>query len=132
MLDRQHVQRFVGGRRAVVHWSDTADAALERMGGLGCDQLAVLATDGIIGVIHKRSLLAAQKRGTWLGSITVADLMRRGPFWCRESDSEADVLDTMQKLIADMLAVLDRDGAVVGMVSREHLLGAGTDRPVSH
>jgi CBS domain-containing protein len=110
--------------KAIVTWSDTADAALGRMRGLGCDRLAVIDPYGVIGICERSVLMAYQQRGSWLGSISVADLMRRGPFWCREDDPLSKVLMSMERLKTDILAVLDRRGRVVGTVSRQQLQAA--------
>jgi CBS domain-containing protein len=121
MPDNQRVQDVMEGEKAIVTWSDTADAALGRMRGLGCDRLAVIDPYGVIGICERSVLLAYQQRGSWLGSISVADLMRRGPFWCREDDPLSKVLISMERLKTDILAVLDKRGRVVGTVNREQL-----------
>jgi predicted transcriptional regulator len=117
----QRVHDVMGGEQAIVTWSDTADAALGRMRGLGCDRLAVIDPYGVIGICERSVLVAYQRRGAWLGSISVADLMRRGPFWCREDDPLSKVLLSMERLKTDTLAVLDRRGRVVGTIHRDQL-----------
>ncbi|HEX6010857.1 MAG TPA: CBS domain-containing protein [Geminicoccaceae bacterium] len=124
MLSGQRVHDVMGGEKAIVTWSDTADAALGRMRGLGCDRLAVIDPYGVIGICERTVLLAYQRRGAWLGSISVADLMRRGPFWCREDDPLSKVLLSMERLKTDTLAVLDRRGRVVGTIQRDQLQAA--------
>ena len=124
MLSGQRVHDVMGGEKAIVTWSDTADAALGRMRGLGCDRLAVIDPYGVIGICERSVLLAYQRRGAWLGSISVADLMRRGPFWCREDDPLSKVLLSMERLKTDTLAVLDRRGRVVGTIRRDQLQAA--------
>ena len=124
MLSGQRVHDVMGGKKAIVTWSDTADAALGRMRGLGCDRLAVIDPYGVIGICERSVLLAYQRRGAWLGSISVADLMRRGPFWCREDDPLSKVLLSMERLKTDTLAVLDRRGRVVGTIHRDQLQAA--------
>lgn len=121
MLEHQRVRDLMVVERAIVGWSDTADAALARMNGLGCDQLSVIDSHGVIGLCERSTLLACQQQGTWLGSIAVADLMQRGPFWCHEDDSPPEVLERMQQLGMDSLTVLDRDGHIVGKIGREQL-----------
>ncbi len=124
MLSGRRVHDVMGGEKAIVTWSDTADAALGRMRGLGCDRLAVIDPYGVIGICERNVLLAYQRRGAWLGSISVADLMRRGPFWCREDDPLSKVLLSMERLKTDTLAVLDRRGRVVGTIHRDQLQAA--------
>lgn len=121
MQNDQRIQDVMEGEKAIVTWSDTADAALGRMRGLGCDRLAVIDPYGVIGICERSVLMAYQQRGSWLGSISVADLMRRGPFWCREDDPLSKVLLSMERLKTDILAVLDKRGRVVGTVSRQQL-----------
>ena len=121
MQNDQRVLDIMEGEKAIVTWSDTADAALGRMRGLGCDRLAVIDPYGVIGICERSVLMAYQQRGSWLGSISVADLMRRGPFWCREDDPLSKVLLSMERLKTDILAVLDKRGRVVGTVSRQQL-----------
>ena len=130
MLDHRRVQDVIA-ERAVVDWSDTADAALSRMCGLDCDRLAVIDPHGVVGLCERSALLACQQRGNWLGSIAVADLMRRGPFWCRDDDPPAKVLGTMQQLGIDTLAVLDRRGRVIGTVSRSRLVTEREKQPTA-
>jgi CBS domain-containing protein len=121
MLERQRVQDFMQGDTAIVSWSESADAALGRMRGLGCDRLAVIDAHGVIGLCERSVLMDQQQRGSWLGSISVADLMRRGPFWCRDDDPLSMVLLAMDRLKTDVLAVLDKKGRVVGTVRRQQL-----------
>lgn len=124
MLEGQRVHDVMDSEKAIVSWSDSADVALGRMRGLGCDRLAVIDPYGVIGLLERSVLVLHQQRGSWLGSISVADLMRRGPFWCRENDPHSKVLDAMERLKTDILAVLDQRGQVIGTVHREHLKAA--------
>jgi predicted transcriptional regulator len=117
----RRVHDVMGHERAVVSWSDTADAALGRMRGLGRERLAVIDPHGVIGICERSVLLAHERRGTWLGALAVADLSRRGPFWCREDDPLDKVEATMDRLGTDLLGVLDRYGDVVGTIHRSQL-----------
>jgi len=123
MLEILRVHDVMDPNDAIVGWSDSADAALGRMRGLGCDRLAVIDPHGVIGLCERSVLVALQQRGSWLGSVAVADLMRRGPFWCREDDPHTKVLQTMNRLNTDVLGVLDRRGQVIGTVHRHQLGG---------
>lgn len=134
MQHHQRVHDVMAEEGAIVSWSDTAEVALERMRGLGCDHLAVIDPNGVVGLCEHSVLLACQHRGGWLGSIAVADLMRRGPFWCHRDDSPDKALAAMERLGTDTLAVLDREKHVVGTVHRHQLLamprmrqGSGTE-----
>jgi CBS domain-containing protein len=122
MEGSQRVAGVMGERPAIVTWSDSADIALDRMVGLGCDRLAVVDTYGVIGICERNVLVAYQRRGAPLTSIPVADLMRRGPFWCRADDPPAKVLIAMDRLKTDTLAVLDGRGRVLGTVHHRELM----------
>ena len=111
---------------AFVSWLDSADSALERMRELGWDRLPVVDALGVIGLCDRRMLQATERRGNWMGGISVGDVMRRGPFWCRQLEAGDNVLETMDRLNTDVLAVIDHRGRVVGAVHRDQLL-AETD-----
>jgi hypothetical protein len=91
------------------------------MQGLHCERLAVVDPYGVIGICERNVLMAYQQRGARLGGISVADLMRRGPFWCRADDAPDKVLLAMKRLKTDTLAVLDRRGRVLGTIHRHRL-----------
>jgi CBS domain-containing protein len=118
------VQEVMRPAPATVSWLESADAALARMRELGWDRLPVIDAHGVIGLCERRMLQASERRGNWMGGISVGDLMRRGPFWCRQLDSSDHVLRTMDQLNTDVLAVIDNRGRVVGSVHREQLLAA--------
>ncbi len=107
---------------AYVSWMESAGAALERMRELGWERLPVVDAHGVIGLCDRRMLQSAERRGNWMGGVSVGDLMRRGPFWCRQVDSSANALRTMERLHTDVLAVIDHRGHVVGSVHREQLV----------
>jgi hypothetical protein len=91
------------------------------MRGLGRERLAVVDPYGVIGICERSVLLAHERRGTWLGALAVADLSRRGPFWCHEDDPLDKAEATMDRLGTDLLGVLDRYGDVVGTIHRSQL-----------
>lgn len=122
MLDNRRAHDCMHVDGAIVSWSDSAEAALSRMRGLGCDHLAVVDATGVIGMCERQQLLGCAQRGTWLGSVAVADLTRRGPFWCRADDPVEKVLHRMERLKTDTLAVIDAEGHVLGTISRSQLL----------
>lgn len=119
----RHVHDVLYDDHAIVTWSDSADVALARMGRLGRDELAVVDGSDVIGLCHRDVLLAHQARGSWLGSIAVVDVMRRGPFWCHEEDGHDHVRAVMDRLRTNTLAVLDKDGQVIGTIHRSQLDG---------
>lgn len=107
--------------REVVSWLDTAELALARMRTLDCQRLPVVDAHGVIGLCDRGVLQSSQRRGNWMGSVSVGDLMRRGPFWCRVLDPSEKALRTMERLSTDVLAVIDQRGAIVGIVHRDQL-----------
>ena len=124
MLHGRRVQDVMGNEKAMVAWSDTADAALGRMRGLGRERLAVIDPYGVIGICERSVLMDLEQRGSWLGSLAVADLARRGPFWCRVDDPLEKVEATMDRLRTDVLGVVDRRGRVIGTIDRNQLRAA--------
>ena len=103
-----------------VAWSDSADAALARMQYAGLDAIPVVNNDQhVIGLLERGATRACQRDGNWLGSVSVASLMRRGVFVCRADDALEHALATMDRLEVDQLAVLDEAGRVVGVIGRD-------------
>jgi CBS domain-containing protein len=127
MLQERRVRDVMGSEKAMVAWSDTADAALGRMRGLGRERLAVIDPYGVIGICERSVLMDLEQRGSWLGSLSVADLVRRGPFWCRADDLVEKVKAAMDRLRTDVLAVIDRRGRVIGTIHRSELEAAVED-----
>ena len=77
-----------------VAWSDSADAALVRMQYAGLDAIPVVNDQQVIGLLERGATCACQRDGNWLGSISVASLMRRGVFVCRANDALEHALAT--------------------------------------
>ena len=99
-----------------VAWSDSADAALARMQYAGLDAIPVVNDQRVIGLLERDAMSAFGCNGIWLGSVSVASLMRRGVFVCRADDALEHVRATMDRLEVDQLAVVDEAGQVVGVV----------------
>ena len=121
MDNRGQAAGGMGEEPAIVTWTDSADVALGLMQGLRCERLAVVDPYGVIGICERNVLMAYQQRGARLGGISVADLMRRGPFWCRADDPPGKVLVAMDRLKTDTLAVLDGRGQVLGTIHRHQV-----------
>ena len=102
-----------------VAWSDSAEAALARMRGAGLDAIPVVNDQRVIGLLERGATFASWCNGNWLGSVSVASLMRRGVFVCRADDALEHALATMDRLEVDQLAVLDEAGRVVGVIGRD-------------
>jgi CBS domain-containing protein len=120
----------VGGRMrpgaVAVAWHDSAEVARARMDAAGVDAVPVVAGDGgrVVGLVERAAAEACRRGGNWLGAVPVASLMRRGAFCCRADDAPAAALEAMDRLGADLLAVLDRGGRVVGLLARDRLEAA--------
>jgi CBS domain-containing protein len=115
------VQDVMESAAAVVSWIESADSAMARMRELGWKRLPVVDAHGVIGLCELGMLQASERRGNWMGGISVGDMMRRGPFWCRLVESSDKALKIMDRLHTDVLAVIDHRGRVVGTVHRDRL-----------
>jgi CBS domain-containing protein len=102
-----------------VAWSDSADAALARMQVARLDAIPVVNDQRVIGLLERGATCACRHDGNWLGSISVASLMRRGVFVCRADDALEHARATMDRLEVDQLAVVDGAGRVVGVIGRD-------------
>src|SRR5215217_4609803 len=102
-----------------VAWSDSADAALARMQVACLDAIPVVNDQRVIGLLERGATCACRHDGNWLGSISVASLMRRGVFVCRADDALEHALAIMDRLEVDQLAVVDEVGRVVGVIGRD-------------
>jgi predicted transcriptional regulator len=101
-----------------VAWNESADAAFARMRSAGLDAIPVLSGQRVIGLLEHGAAPACQRGGNWLGSISVASLMRRGVFVCRANDTFEQALATMDRLEVDLLAVVNETGEVIGVIGR--------------
>jgi CBS domain-containing protein len=119
MLRTMRVRDRMRPGAVTVAWSDSADAALARMQYAGLDAIPVVNDQQVIGLLERGATCACQRDGNWLGSISVASLMRRGVFVCRADDALEHALATMDRLEVDQLAVLDEAGRVVGVIGRD-------------
>lgn len=124
MVDDELVRNRMHGEPVAVAWYDSAEAAYTRMQAAGLDAIPVVNEDRVIGILERSAANACEKRGNWLGAVPVADLMRRGAFWCRSDDTLSKALATMDRHEADLLAVLDESGVLVGTLGRSHVLSA--------
>jgi predicted transcriptional regulator len=102
-------------------WYDSADSASARMRAAGLDAIPVVNGEGVIGLLERDAVGASRRGGNWLGAVSVASLMRRGAFACRAGDTVEHALATMDRLGAELLAVVDEAGEVVGAISRDRV-----------
>jgi predicted transcriptional regulator len=99
-----------------VAWDDSADAAFARMRGAGLDAIPVISEYGVIGLLERSAAHACREVGMRSVSVPVANLMRRGAFVCRASDTVEQARAAMDRLEVDLLAVIDGAGRVVGVI----------------
>ena len=119
MLRTMRVRDRMRPGAVTVAWNDSADAALARMQYAGLDAIPVGNDQQVIGLLERGATCACQRDGNWLGSISVASLMRRGVFVCRADDALEHALATMDRLEVDQLAVVNEAGQVVGVIGRD-------------
>jgi CBS domain-containing protein len=99
-----------------VAWDDSVDAAFARMRGAGLDAIPVISEHGVIGLLEHGAARAHGGGGVRPGPVPVANLMRRGAFVCRASDTVEQARAAMDRLEVDLLAVIDGAGRVVGVI----------------
>jgi CBS domain-containing protein len=102
-------------------WHDSADAAFARMRAADLDAIPVVNDERVIGLVEHSVIGAAQRGGNWLGAVPVANLMRRGVFICRADDTLELARSIMDRLEIGLLAVVDKAGRIVGVISRDRL-----------
>jgi CBS domain-containing protein len=119
MLRTMRVRDRMRPGAVTVAWSDSADAALARMQDAGLDAIPVVHDQRVIGLLERGAMFASWCDGNWLGSVSVASLMRRGVFVCRADDALEHARATMDRLEVDQLAVVDGAGRVVGVIGRD-------------
>jgi CBS domain-containing protein len=101
----------------------TIDAAAQMMADLDIDALPVGESEGALaGIITSRDILlrvVAPRRDP--RSTRVAEAMTATVFSCAPDDDVADVLRKMERHQVQRMPVLDEDGRIVGLVTREVL-----------
>src|SRR3712207_3159828 len=118
MLGTVRVRDRMRPGAVAVAWSDSADVALARMQDARLGAIPVVNDQRVIGLLERSATCACQRNGNWLGSVSVASLMRRGVFVCRADDALKHALATMDRLEVDQLAVVDKAGLLVGVIGR--------------
>src|SRR3712207_1029718 len=83
---------------ATVAWYDSAEAAYARMQSAQTSAVPVVNDGRVIGLVERSAASACEETGNWLGAVPVANLMRRGAFWCRGIDPVSHALATMDRL----------------------------------
>jgi CBS domain-containing protein len=101
----------------------TIDAAAQIMADLDIDALPVGETEGALaGVITSRDILlrvVAPRRDP--RTTRVAEVMSANVFSCAAEDEAEDVLREMERRQVRRMPVLDGDGRIVGLVTRDAL-----------
>jgi predicted transcriptional regulator len=103
-------------------WYDSVEAAFGQMQVTGLNAIPVVNDQRVIGLIERSAVRACQSGGNWLGSVSVASLMRRGVVTCQAGDSVAQALATMDRLEVNLLAVIDKVGQMIGVIGRDAIV----------
>lgn len=97
---------------------DTLAAAAETMRRFDCGMVPVVEEDKVVGTVTDRDIvLAAQRRGAALSAIPVSDAASEDPAVCSPSDKLEKAISKMKKRRVRRLPVVDRDRALVGVIS---------------
>ena len=107
----------------VVAPGTTIDAAAQMMADLDIDALPVGETEGALaGIITSRDILlrvVAPRRDP--RTTRVAEAMTADVFSCAPEDSAEDALREMERHQVRRMPVVDGDGRIVGLVTRDAL-----------
>jgi len=117
------VREVMASDVTVVAPGTTVDAAAQIMADLDIDALPVGETEGALaGIITGRDILlrvVAPRRDP--RTTRVAEAMSTNPLCCAAEDDAEDVLREMERRQVRRMPVLDGDGRIVGLVTREAL-----------
>lgn len=107
---------------------DTVERAARLMAERDLSFLPVAEERRLVGTINDRDIvLRVVAPGFEASTLSVRQAMTADPATCREDEMSDEVLVRMQALYARRLAVLDRDGRLVGVVSRSDFVGDGKE-----
>jgi CBS domain-containing protein len=76
----------------------------------------------VIGIVTTVDLLHAIEEGKNLDNMLARDLMTRSPAVAYQETTTSEMIDIMYRKRIDMLPVVEDDGRLVGVVSREDIL----------
>jgi CBS domain-containing protein len=76
----------------------------------------------VIGIVTTVDLLHAIKEGKNLDNMSARDLMTRSPAVVYQETTTSEMIDIMYRKRIDMLPVVEDDGRLIGVVSREDIL----------
>lgn len=76
----------------------------------------------VTGIVTTIDLLKAIKDGKNLDNISAKDLMTRDPAVIYQDTTVAEMIDIMYRKRIDMLPVVEDDGRLIGVVSRQDIL----------
>lgn len=97
------------------------EAAL-RMAETGCRLVPIMEKGRVVGVVSDRDIVVrALARGWSIDETTVEEIMTPDVLQCREDDEAADAAKLMDDHGVRRLVVLDPEGNLAGVVSREEL-----------
>jgi CBS domain-containing protein len=112
----------------------TLGAAAILMAEGRCRTLPVVHNGKTVGMVTDRDICLALAAAQALPSeLPVADVMSEALYECHEDDEIGQALETMKRHRVRRLPVLDRDGALAGVLSIDDVLAkAGKARGVSY
>jgi len=76
----------------------------------------------VIGIVTTVDLLHAIEEGKNLDNMSARDLMTRSPAVVHQETTTSEMIDIMYRKRIDMLPVVEDDGRLIGVVSREDIL----------
>jgi arabinose-5-phosphate isomerase len=117
--------------RAVPKVSEEAslDSIVRSIGGQNLGFTLVVGADkSLIGIITDGDLRRALEDGKEVGQLSAQDLMTRDPITVNEESTAAEALNIMERNLITALAVVGKDGKLVGITHLHDLLGRGEIR----
>lgn len=76
----------------------------------------------VIGIVTTVDLLRAIEEGKNLDNMSARDLMTRSPAVIQQDTTTSEMIDIMYRKRIDMLPVVEDDGRLIGVVSRQDIL----------
>ena len=101
---------------------ESIEAAARRMRDTGQHTLFVVRDGKLIGVLTDRDIVVrfvTEGGESWLARVT--DFMTSSPIVCRREDDPDEVLERMASIKARSLPIVDSEGHLIGVCSREQL-----------
>src|SRR5688500_518090 len=110
------LEDVIAEKQGILHPSDLAQEAEEKMRSLGVDALPVSEDRRLVGVMDpKHSVQSAAGWGHDPKTLTIAQAMNREFVYCLEEDDAATALQRMTEHRLDEITVVDPQLRIVGM-----------------